>query len=115
MSRHHECRWAPPGFAGDCHGRGRSWDTPHTAGDITLKRAAAARGLHFGAAAETDLGTAPETYRRLLVSQCELVAPVLPWSVAPRPGEYHFDATAPTLAVARANRMPLTGFAPLWH
>ena len=88
---------------------------PDATGDVTLKHAAAARGLHFGAAAETNLGTAPEAYRRLLVSQCELMAPVLPWSAAPRPGEYHFDDAAATLAVARANRMPLTGSHLLWH
>jgi endo-1,4-beta-xylanase len=44
-----------------------------------------------------------------------LLAPVLPWSVAPRPGEYHFNDAAATLAFARANRMPLTGSHLLWH
>jgi endo-1,4-beta-xylanase len=87
----------------------------HAADVPALKAAAAACGLRFGAAPEADLRTAPEAYLRLLASQCDLLAPVLPWSAAQRPGEYQFGDAAGTVDFARANRMQLTGSHLLWH
>ena len=81
-----------------------------------MKGAAAARGLLFGAAPETDLATAPEAYRRLLAAECGLLAPVLPWTAARLPGDYRFgDAATAAIAFARASQMRLTGSHLLWH
>ena len=68
----------------------------HAADTLTLKAAAAVCGVRFGASPETDLRTAPDAYLQLLASQCELLVPILPWSAARQPGEYHFDGAAAT-------------------
>src|SRR5436305_2211414 len=82
---------------------------PHAADRAALKQAAPAYGLRLGAAPEVDLRVAPAAYLQLLASQCELLAPILPWSATPRLGEYQFADALATAEFVRANRMQLTG------
>jgi endo-1,4-beta-xylanase len=81
----------------------------------SLRDAAAARGLRYGATPETDLSMAPPAYGDLFARQCGLLAPVLPWSASPRPGVYEFAPSAGNLAFAAAHRLELTGSHLLWH
>ena len=84
---------------------------------VALKEAAAARGLSFGAAPETDLTAAPAAYRALLAEHCALLAPILPWTAVSVPdGEYRFGpAGVSAIAFARERGMQLTGSHLLWH
>jgi len=89
---------------------------PARAAAASLKQAAAARGLCFGAAPETDLGTAPEAYRALLAEQCGLLAPVLPWTAREPGGEDSWGPqAAAALSFAATNRMAIAGSHLLWH
>jgi endo-1,4-beta-xylanase len=93
----------------------RPFASAHAADTLTLKAAAAVCGVRFGASPEMDLRTAPDAYLQLLASQCELLVPIVPWSAARQPGDYHFDGAAATLDFASAHHMQLTGSHLLWH
>ena len=90
--------------------RGHAEDVP------SLKQAAAARGLLFGGAPETSLAAAPGAYRGLIAAHCALLAPILPWTAARRPGEYAWGEEAvAALEFAETHGMRLTGSHLLWH
>jgi endo-1,4-beta-xylanase len=87
-----------------------------TAAAQSLRAAAAAAGLHYGANCDVNVSTTPLTYQELFASQCALLAPNFNWVMASAaPDELDLSRLAPTLGWVRQHGLALTGMHLLWY
>lgn len=82
----------------------------------SLRDAAAAVGLHYGAAAHDYPPMFSPDYDRLVLRQCGLVVPVLNWrQMSPVAERFEDNTDRGVVTWAAANGVPLTGSHLLWH
>lgn len=81
----------------------------------SLRDAAAARGIRYGAHPYDFPPVFTPEYDRLVLAQCGMLAPVLNWSLtSPTPREFRTGTDGGIVALARAHGLPLTGAHLLW-
>ena len=93
------------------------------AGQTTLRQAAAARGIPFGAAASADEYGPPDllkntNYANLLSTQYDMLEPgnAMKWDVTqPALNTYNFQPGDELVAFAQANGMRVRGHNLCWH
>ncbi len=86
------------------------------AAEATLRGAAAAAGLRYGASSDIDIARAPPEYRAMFARQCSLIAPYSSWQVeSPARGELTLTGLNGTLTFSEANHLKLTGLHIYWY
>lgn len=81
-----------------------------------LRDVAAARGLRYGTAPYGYPPLFAVDHDRLVAEQCEMVAPLLNWSlISPNPRARKFGSDGGVVAFAAARGLRLTGVHLLWH
>ena len=89
---------------------------PAAAATATLRDAAAAAGLRYGANCDPLIAATPPSYQALFAAECALLAPNFGWTMAaPAPDELDLSRLRPTLAWAGQHGIALTGMHLLWH
>lgn len=86
------------------------------AAEQSLRAAAAAVGLRYGADCDVPIASTPPAYQVLFAAQCALLAPNYNWAMAsPTPDDLDLTRLAPTLAWASQHRTALAGMHLLWY
>ena len=86
------------------------------AAEQTLREAAAAVGLRYGANSDVIITSTPPAYQDVFAAQCALLAPNFNWVMAaPTPDDLDLRRLAPTLAWTRQHGIALTGMHLLWY
>jgi endo-1,4-beta-xylanase len=80
-----------------------------------LKTAAAAAGLLYGSDSDVWFRNAPPAWQDLLLSQCDLYAPILSWQEIAADPTHEDDARDLNAAIALRAGLKLTGAHLLWH
>jgi len=83
----------------------------------SLRQAAAAKGLRYGALADLDLDLSPQAYRDLFVQQCAICAVDI-WAPSFSTGPDAFNFTTSEdgiIRAAAAHGLPITGAHLLWY
>ncbi len=82
----------------------------------TLRAAAAAAGLRYGANCDVSIADTPAAHQALFAAQCALIAPNFNWIMASaEPDGLDLSRLMPTLAWAGRHGLALTGMHLLWH
>jgi endo-1,4-beta-xylanase len=86
------------------------------AAEQSLRAAAAAVGLRYGANCDVGIATTPQAYQALFAEQCALLAPNFNWVMAsPAPDDLDLSRLEPTLGWVRQHGLALTGMHLLWY
>jgi endo-1,4-beta-xylanase len=82
---------------------------------LTLRTAAAAKGIVYGSCSDEQFRKQSEAYKTLFLDQCALYAGILSWDgIAPAANLEDYERD-PNVAVALAAGLQLTGAHLLWH
>ncbi len=93
-----------------------AWSCRLLAAEQSLRTAAAAAGLRYGADCDVPIVNTPAAYQALFAEQCALLAPNFNWVMAsPGPGDLDLSRLAPTLVWTWQNGLALTGMHLLWY